>query len=156
MDFMKTAIKEAIKGVNKGDGGPFGAVIIKDGKVIAKAHNTVLSTNDPTAHAEITVIRKASKKLNTFDLSECELYTSSYPCPMCLSAILWANIKVMYYHFNESYANDACFRDEKIHNCLNGKEDLSALITIEKKEVKLKEKDNPFTIWKAKENKKVY
>ena len=91
--FMKAAIKEAYKGIENGDGGPFGAVIVKDGKIITSAHNTVIESMDATAHAEINAIRKASKILNTNDLSGCILYTSTEPCPMCLSAIIWSNIK---------------------------------------------------------------
>ena len=97
MDFMKIAIAQAYKGIRKKQGGPFGAVIVKKGKIIAQAHNTVLLTNDPTAHAEINAIRKASRKLKKFDLSDCEIYSNCEPCPMCFSAIHWAQIKTIYY-----------------------------------------------------------
>jgi hypothetical protein len=85
--FMDMAVEEACEGIIKGEGGPFGAVIVQDGLVVARAHNTVLQTNDPTAHAEVTCIRKAAARLGRFDLSDCVLYTSCYPCPMCFGAM---------------------------------------------------------------------
>ena len=83
--FMALAIKEAYTGIKKGHGGPFGSAIVKNNKVIAKAHNKVLYLKDPTAHGEICAIRKACKKLNTYDLTGCVLYTTGYPCPMCMA-----------------------------------------------------------------------
>ena len=94
---MQIAHDEATMGMSVNDGGPFGAVIIKDNKIIAAAHNQVLKTKDPTAHAEINVIRAASKEIDSFDLSECILYTTCQPCPMCMGAIFWARIKLVYY-----------------------------------------------------------
>ena len=94
--FMKIATKLSEKNLKTKDGGPFGACIVKDGKIIGKGSNLVLKNNDPTAHAEIVAIRNACNYLNTYDLSGCELYTSCYPCPMCLSAIIWSNIKMVY------------------------------------------------------------
>jgi len=91
--FMELAYNEALDGVCKRHGGPFGAVIVMDGKIIAKGHNEVLLRHDPTAHAEIVVIRKACKKLNTVDLGGCTLYVTSKPCPMCKGAIQWSRIK---------------------------------------------------------------
>ena len=93
---MKLGIDKARETMNKNYGGPFGAVIVKNNEVVAIASNTVLKDNDPTAHAEINAIREACKKLNTYDLSNCTLYATGYPCPMCLSAIIWANIKKIY------------------------------------------------------------
>ena len=95
--FMKMAIDEARKGICDGHGGPFGAVVVKDGKVIAKGHNKVVLNNDPTCHGEIDAIRKACKKLGTFDLDGCEIYTTGYPCPMCFGAIMWSSIDRIYY-----------------------------------------------------------
>lgn len=118
--FMKKAVKEALKGVNSNEGGPFGAVIVKDGKVIAKGHNMVLKTNDPTAHAEIVAIRKASKKLKRFDLSDCEIYTSCEPCPMCLSAIYWAKIRKVYYGCTKEDAAGIGFDDKMIYDIIQG------------------------------------
>ncbi|MBO5712118.1 MAG: nucleoside deaminase [Acholeplasmatales bacterium] len=110
--FMREAVKEAYKGIKAGHGGPFGTVIVKDGKIIARGHNHVVSNNDPTCHGEIDAIRKACKKLKTFDLSGCELYTSGYPCPMCFCAILWANIEKVYYGCNTTDTEIIGFRDK--------------------------------------------
>lgn len=119
---MKKAIKESeINLINKfKDGGPFGAVIIKDGEIISSAHNTVLKSKDATAHAEINAIREASRKLNTHDLSGCILYTSAQPCPMCLSAIIWANIKEVFYANTKEEADDIGFRDDMIYEYIKG------------------------------------
>jgi guanine deaminase len=95
--FLLLAIEEAKKGARLNEGGPFGCIITRKGKIISIAHNTVLKTNDPTAHAEVNAIRKASKKLKKFDLSDCELYTSCEPCPMCFGATHWAKIPILYY-----------------------------------------------------------
>ena len=97
-------------------GGPFGACIVKNGRIIGKGSNHVISDNDPTAHAEIVAIRDACKNINSYDLSDCELYTSCYPCPMCLSAIIWANIKKVYYGNTKEDAASIGFRDDFIYN----------------------------------------
>lgn len=96
-------------------GGPFGACIVKNGKIIGKSSNHVLKDNDPTAHAEIIAIRNACRNINSYDLSDCELYTSCYPCPMCLSAIIWANIKKVYYGNTKEDAASIGFRDDYIY-----------------------------------------
>ena len=114
--FMKIAIDEALKGIQNGDGGPFGTVIVKDGKVIAKAHNMVVKKQYSTCHGEIEAIRKACKKLGTFDLSSCTLYTTGYPCPMCFGAILWANIDNVYYGCTTLDTEKIGFRDNKFEN----------------------------------------
>lgn len=101
-----------------GVGGPFGAAIVKDGEIICITSNRVLADNDPTAHAEITAIRQACKKLNTYDLTGCELYATGSPCPMCLSAIIWANIKKVYYCNDYEEAAEIGFRDDFIYNYL--------------------------------------
>lgn len=95
--FMYAAEAEAMKGIDERHGGPFGGVIVKDGEIVGSGHNTVLRDNDPTCHGEMNAIRDACKNLGTFDLSGCELYTTGYPCPMCLCATRWANIKKIYY-----------------------------------------------------------
>jgi len=112
---MKKAIKLSIENIKKG-GGPFGAVIVKDGKIIATGVNRVTANNDPTAHAEVNAIRKASRKLRTFDLSGCEIYTSCEPCPMCLGAIYWAHIDKMYYGNTKSDAKNIGFDDSFIYD----------------------------------------
>lgn len=117
--YMKLAKEEAEKGINKNEGGPFGAVIIdKQGNIISTGNNQVISNSDPTAHAEIIAIRNACKKLNTYDLSEYILYTSCEPCPMCLSAIIWSNIKEIYYACTRTDASQIGFRDDIIYEYL--------------------------------------
>ncbi len=119
-EFMKQAYEASM--VNAYDnfkaGGPFGAVIVKDDKVIATANNTVLLSHDPTAHAEINVIRKATSILHTHDLSGCVLYTSCYPCPMCMGAIIWANIEKVYYGNTKEDAAEIGFRDDMIYETI--------------------------------------
>ena len=114
--FMKMAIKEAQKGIRNSEGGPFGSVIVKDGKVVAKGHNQVLLKHDATCHGEMQAIRKASKRLKSFNLEECEIYTTGEPCPMCLGAILWSNIKKVYYGCNIVDTEEIGFRDNKFYN----------------------------------------
>ena len=123
--FMKRAIKEAQRGIKLKHGGPFGAVIVKDGKVVASGHNRVLSENDPTRHGEIDTIRKACKKLKTYDLSGCELYTTGEPCPMCLCACLWANIKKVYYGCTIADNEIIGFRDNKFDGLMGVREKLA-------------------------------
>lgn len=122
--YMEIAKEMAENGQAKGEGGPFGAVILNNkGEIIAKGNNKVLINNDPTAHAEIVAIREAAKKLGTYDLSECTIYTSCEPCPMCLSAIIWANIKDVYYACTKKDAAEIGFRDDAIYKYLKGKND---------------------------------
>ena len=132
--FMKLAIKEARVGINNGHGGPFGAVIVKDGKVIAKAHNRVLKNHDATCHGEMEAIRKASKKLNTHDLSGCEIYTTGEPCPMCFAAILWANISKIYYGCNIFDTEEIGFRDNKFYEIQNSKDKSDLIKELDRKE----------------------
>ena len=115
---METAIKLSQKNLKTHDGGPFGAVVVKNGKVIGCSANCVLKNNDPTAHAEIMAIRAACAKIKSHDLSGCELYTSCYPCPMCLGAIIWANIKTVYYGNTKKDAANIGFRDVFIYEYL--------------------------------------
>ena len=113
--YMRMAVNEARKGIKAGHGGPFGAVIVKDDAVIAKGHNQVIKNNDPTCHGEIMAIHKACKKLGTFDLSGCEIYTTGEPCPMCMAAILWANIEKVFYGCNILDTEEIGFRDKKFY-----------------------------------------
>ena len=117
-EYMKIADELAKQNVITNDGGPFGAVIVKNGKIVGKGNNHVVANNDPTAHGEVMAIRDACKNLNTFDLTGCELYTSCYPCPMCLSASIWANIKTIYYGNTKEDAADIGFRDDMIYSYL--------------------------------------
>ncbi len=114
--YMEIAKKLSEDNLKTNVGGPFGACIVKDGKIIGKGSNHVLSNNDPTAHAEIMAIRDACKNLNTYDLSGCEFYVSCYPCPMCLSAIIWSNIKKVYYGNTKEDAANIGFRDDFIYS----------------------------------------
>ena len=114
-EYMDVAIDLSDDNFDKNYGGPFGACIVKDGKIIGKGINRVIKNCDPTAHAEIVAIRDACKNLGTHDLTGCELYTSCYPCPMCLSAIIWANIKKVYYGNTVADAAEIGFRDEPIY-----------------------------------------
>lgn len=121
--YMKMALIEAQKGIRAGHGGPFGAVIVKDGKVIAKGHNHVVANNDPTCHGEIDAIRKACKKLKTFDLTGTEIYTTGYPCPMCFGAILWANIGLVFYGCNTRDTEIIGFRDKQFEETIPNKKE---------------------------------
>ena len=112
--FMSRAIELSIESVSRGTG-PFGAVIVKDNKIIAEGSNKVTSSNDPTAHGEVVAIREACKKLNTFDLSGCEIYTSCEPCPMCLSAIYWSRLDKIYYANTRDDAKNIDFDDSFIY-----------------------------------------
>ena len=118
-EFMNQAITMAEYTSNRNMGGPFGACVVKDGKVVAVASNSVLIDNDPTAHAEVNAIREACRRLKTYDLSGCELYATGYPCPMCLSAIMWANIKTVYYGTDLNDAEAIGFRDDFIYNFIS-------------------------------------
>ena len=114
--FMEMAIELAMQNVRTGAGGPFGAVVVKDGKVIATAANSVTANNDPTAHAEVMAIRKACQALGSFQLDGCEIYTSCEPCPMCLGAFYWARPAAVYYANTRAHAADAGFDDAFIYD----------------------------------------
>lgn len=118
--WMEVAYNEATKGMLSDDGGPFGAVIVKDDKIIAAAHNEVLKTKDSTAHAEINAIRKACRELDSFDLSGCVLYTTCQPCPMCMGAIFWARISTVYYGATEEDAARGGFDDKRFYEMIKG------------------------------------
>jgi tRNA(Arg) A34 adenosine deaminase TadA len=113
--FMRRAIALSLQNLQTGTGGPFGAVIVKDGKIVGEGSNQVTSSLDPTAHAEVTAIRNACKGLNTFDLSGCEIYTSCEPCPMCLSAIYWARLGKIYFANTKDDAAAIQFDDDFIY-----------------------------------------
>lgn len=138
--YMKIADELAQQNILTNDGGPFGAVIIKNNEIVGKGNNQVVLKNDPTAHAEIVAIRNACKNLGTFDLTGCEIYTSCYPCPMCLSAIIWSNIKMVYYGNTKEDAEKIGFRDNLIYEYLEGqsktsnKEDILKIIAMDREE----------------------
>ena len=112
---MSEAIQLANRGISHKEGGPFGCVIVKGDEIVGRGNNQVTSTNDPTAHAEVVAIRNACKNLNSFQLEDCEIYTSCEPCPMCLGAIYWARPKVIYYAGTREDAADAGFDDSLIY-----------------------------------------
>ncbi len=124
IDYIKLAIKEARKGVKRGHGGPFGCVVVKNNRVIAKAHNRVLKKQDATCHGEIEAIRKAAKKLKTYDLSGCEIYTTGEPCLMCLGACLWSNIDKVYFGCTIEDNALVGFRDKKFDDQLVNRQKL--------------------------------
>jgi len=113
--FMARAIELSLENIKAGVGGPFAAVVVKDGKILAEGTNRVTSTNDPTAHAEMVAIREACKKLNSFELTRCEIYTTCEPCPMCLGAIYWARPARVYFACTAADASKAGFDDSFIY-----------------------------------------
>lgn len=119
--YMQEAVNEAKEGIENNHGGPFGSVIVLNNRIIGRGHNQVLLNNDCTCHGEIQAIRDACKNTSSYDLSDCELYTTAYPCPMCLGAILWSNIKSVYYGCNLEDTEEIGFRDDKFYNNLNFK-----------------------------------
>ena len=149
---MKRAIELSIQNI-KNNGGPFGCIIVKENKIIAEGVNRVTFNNDPTAHAEIIAIRNACKKLNTFNLEKCELYTSCEPCPMCLSAIYWSHIDKIYYGNSRLDASKIGFDDDFIYNELN--KDLSSR-KIQMKQISQNEAKKAFLDWDKKIDKVEY
>ena len=151
--YMQKAIDQAFEGMRVGEGGPFGAVIVKDGEIIAVGHNEVIKTNDPTAHAEIVAIRKAAKKLGRFDLSDCEIYSTCEPCPMCYSAIHWAKMKSLYYGATRKDAADIDFDDQYIYDVISGK---AKTIQVHKHHINHEACLAPFREWAEKVDKVKY
>ncbi len=150
--FMLRAIELSVSSAST-NGGPFGCVIAKDGKIVAEGSNKVTSTNDPTAHGEIVAIREACRKLNTFNLLGCELYSSCEPCPMCLSAIYWSHINIVYYANNRNDAKNIDFDDSMIYSEINKK--------IDERKIKMQqmmrdEALEAFKIWNENSNKIKY
>ena len=133
--YMKRANELAKYSMDNNKGGCFGSVIVKDGVIVGEGYNTVTSDNDPTRHGEINAIKNTCKNMSTFDLSGCELYTSAYPCPMCLGAIMWANIKTVYYGATAQDTGNIGFRDDLMYEWINNKnEDSLRLIEMDRKE----------------------
>lgn len=134
MEFMDEALKEAYEGIKEGHGGPFGAVIVKDGKIVGRGHNRVLFKHDPTCHGEMEAIRDACTNLQSHDLSGCEIYTTAEPCPMCLGGILWANISKVYYGCTVDDTDKIGFRDDTFYDFLNGKGNILSMEETARKE----------------------
>ena len=151
---MRIAIEESKYNSenNYKNGGPFGAVILKNGEIVSIAHNTVIESKDPTAHAEVNAIRLATKKLNTHDLTGCTLYVNAEPCPMCLSAIIWSNIKEVYYANTKEEAGNIGFRDDLIYDYIKNRDE-NILKTHHVENEKAKE---IFEEFKTNENKIMY
>ena len=149
---MREAIRLADESVRQG-GGPFGAVIVKNGEIVAGSSNSVTIDNDPTAHAEVNTIRKACQKLGTFDLSDCVIYTSCEPCPMCLGAIYWAHLRCVYYGNTKKDARDIDFADDFIYEELDKPIDRRTVPFIN---MLREEALNSFKLWTEKEDKIEY
>ena len=151
--FMLEAVTAALKGMENNEGGPFGCVIVKDGKIVGRGNNKVTSNNDPTAHAEIMAIRDACENLNTFQLEGCEIYTSCEPCPMCFGAIYWARPDKVYYGCSQQDAADINFDDEFIYKEIE--------LPYEKRSIPFEQLAReialePFQKWGEKDDKTVY
>ena len=151
--YMKLANDLATSNLLTNDGGPFGAVIVKNNKIIGKGKNQVLKKNDPTAHAEIMAIRNACQNLKTHDLSGCVLYTTCYPCPMCISAIIWSNIKTVYFGNTKKDAADIGFRDDFIYEYLDNQEGNNYL---KLEQIDYDKTINAFKQFKDKDDKTIY
>ena len=148
---MRIAYEEALFGMEHNEGGPFGAVILFEGRIIAHAHNEVLNTNDPTAHAEMGAIRKASQILQRFDLSDCILYTTGYPCPMCMGAIFWARIPTVYYGATMEDSAIGGFDDTKFYTMIRNPEQALDLRPLDVEKTK-----KLFEKWNEKSKRTVY
>ncbi len=150
-DFMETAIELACKNIDN-EGGPFGAVVVRDGIIVGRGQNRVTAGNDPTAHAEVMAIRDACRTLQTFDLSGCEIYSSCEPCPMCLGAVYWARLDALWYGATRYDAAAAGFDDEFIYEELDR--------TAEQRNLKIrsigKDAVRPFRLWLEKTDKTPY
>lgn len=151
--YLEKAIQLALENVDSGEGGPYGAVIVKDNDIIAASANKVTSALDPTAHAEVMAIRSACKHVNDFRLTGCVLYTSCEPCPMCLGAIYWARLDSVYYACNRFDAAEADFDDSFIYDEINL---LPQCRQISMHHIKLANASEPFDAWKKKVNKIAY
>lgn len=152
-EYMSEAVKAALKGMQNNEGGPFGCIVVKDGKVIGRGNNKVTSTNDPTAHAEVTAIRDACKNIGSFQLDGCIVYTSCEPCPMCLGAIYWARPKMVYFGCDREDAANIGFDDQFIYDELE--KDLDNR-TIKIVRLMRKEALTAFNAWTEKEDKTDY
>lgn len=129
--FMEAALQEAYEGIEKNHGGPFGAVVVKNGKIVGRGHNRVLYKKDPICHGEMEAIRDACKNLETHDLTGCQLYTTAEPCPMCLGGILWSNIQEVYFGCDRIDTDRIGFRDDVFYEYLDGKNDILSIRQID-------------------------
>lgn len=151
--FLAEAVKLAQENVSTGRGGPFGAVIVKNGEIVARSSNQVLSTKDPTMHAEVAAIREACGKLNSFELKDCIIYSSCEPCPMCLGAIYWARPKALYFAADQHTAAKHGFDDKFIYDEIAVPKEKRKIKTVR---LELDTQEEPFKEWTAKEDKTQY
>ena len=151
---MKLAKELADSNLISNAGGPFGACVVKDGEIIGRGSNHVLANNDPTAHAEVMAIRDACASINSYDLSGCELYTSCYPCPMCLSAIIWANIQKVYYGNTKEDADRIGFRDDFIYEYIKNMNNDNDVLKLES--MNREETIDTFNKFRQKDDKTIY
>lgn len=150
--YMEICVKEAIEGVLSGHGGPFGAIVVKDNEIVGVGHNKVVIENNPTLHGEMVAIQDACKNLNTFDLTGCVLYTSAEPCIMCLGAIMWSNIKKVYYACSISDTDDIGFRDGFMYDWLKDRNKE----TLDMEQIDRENGLRAFKVWTEKQNKQQY
>ena len=149
---MKKAVAQAFSGMRKNHGGPFGAVVARNGEVISKAHNMVIKTHDPTAHAEIVALRRAAALLKKFDLSDCEIFSTCEPCPMCLAAIYWAKIRRVHYGCTRKDAEKIGFRDRRLYDLIKKRKSPA----VEKIKLERGECLKPFQEWNRKKDRVMY
>ncbi len=152
-NFLREAVKLARENMSTGRGGPFGAVIVKDGQIIARGSNQVLGSKDPTMHAEVDAIRTACKKLNHFELKDCVIYSSCEPCPMCLGAIYWARPKALYFAADRHTAARHGFDDKFIYDEIAKDPSGRSIKTVR---LELEDAEEPFELWDKKEDKIAY
>lgn len=153
MKFMREAIQQSLEGMERNEGGPFGAVVVKDGKIVGRGNNRVTSSNDPTAHAEVVAIRDACKNLGSYQLDGCDIYTSCEPCPMCLGAIYWARPERVFFGCTRTDAADIQFDDALIYDEMT--------VPLEQRKIPMipllrDEALQVFRAWKEKEDKTAY
>lgn len=151
--FMSRAIELSVEGMQQGDGGPFGAVVVKDNQIIAEGWNKVLVSNDPTAHAEVTAIRLACQKLNNFQLADCTIYTSCEPCPMCLGAIYWSRPQAVYYANTKDDAAAINFDDSFIYHEIGLDKEQRSIPFIQ---LRHDQASTAFKLWQSKQDKQSY
>ncbi|MEN8156749.1 MAG: nucleoside deaminase [Bacteroidota bacterium] len=151
--YMKMAISEAEEGMRAGKGGPFGAVIVRDGEVIGRGHNTVIHTHDPTAHAEVNAIRDACTRIENHQLTGAVIYTNFEPCPMCLAAIYWSGMKSLYYSAGKTEAEEAGFMDRQLYREVSLPMDARKVGSTR---IPMEEMDQLLDEWDRKEGKTLY
>lgn len=152
-EFMDEAIRLAIENAVTGNGGPFGAVIVKNNQIIARGYNRVTELNDPTAHAEVTAIREACRRLDNFELEGCQVYSSCEPCPMCLGAIYWSRPAAVYFAATREDAAQAGFDDAMIYSEINSQPENRKILTSQQHHAN---SNSPFKKWNENSHRKPY